>query len=410
MNLTIYRGTNEIGGNCIEISCDKTRILFDFGIPLSAMDDKETNIIKYTPKIDGLYKDSESKFQAVFLSHAHPDHYGLLQTIHPNIPIYVTQVTYEILKNIAPLTTKNLGTENLKIISLPITIGNFVITPYTIDHSINGACAYEINCNNKTIVYTGDLRFHGRCRFNTLNFQKKLKTKSVDYLIMEGTSLNRTEQKQVKEDDLIDKFTEEFKNPNKLNIVCLSSLNFDRLITVFKATLKTKKVLVIDPYTYYILDIYHNKYPNIPYNSDKIKVYFVKNSITDALAEKNILFKYKKKKISIEEIIKEPSKYVIKGNYGINDKIFHEMKKEQLNIIFSMWSGYINKSEQLLPYKDIIKHIHTSGHAYVKDLQKFVNCVKPKQIIPIHTENKKEYSNLFNAKITLLDDNETLTI
>jgi len=34
MKLTIYRGTHEIGGNCVEIATDSTRIVVDVGMPL----------------------------------------------------------------------------------------------------------------------------------------------------------------------------------------------------------------------------------------------------------------------------------------------------------------------------------------------------------------------------------------
>ncbi len=34
MNLTIHRGTNEIGGTCIELQSGTSRILLDFGMPL----------------------------------------------------------------------------------------------------------------------------------------------------------------------------------------------------------------------------------------------------------------------------------------------------------------------------------------------------------------------------------------
>ena len=34
MNITIHRGTHEIGGSCVELSSGKSRILLDFGIPL----------------------------------------------------------------------------------------------------------------------------------------------------------------------------------------------------------------------------------------------------------------------------------------------------------------------------------------------------------------------------------------
>ena len=40
MNFRIHRGTDEIGGNCIEISTKKTRVIFDFGMPLVDFDKK----------------------------------------------------------------------------------------------------------------------------------------------------------------------------------------------------------------------------------------------------------------------------------------------------------------------------------------------------------------------------------
>jgi len=35
MTLTIHKGTNEIGGSCIELSTQNTTILFDYGTPLN---------------------------------------------------------------------------------------------------------------------------------------------------------------------------------------------------------------------------------------------------------------------------------------------------------------------------------------------------------------------------------------
>lgn len=75
-----------------------------------------------------------------------------------------------------------------------------------------------------------------------------------------------------------------------------------------------------------------------------------------------------------------------------------------------MWKGYLEKPNYLDEYKDIITHIHTSGHAYIKDLQKFVDRIKPKYIIPIHTESKNKYKDLFNAEIKLVEDCETINL
>lgn len=402
MKLTIYRGTNEIGGSCIELEQDNTRILFDFGIPLEAMDVKGFKIENYKPNI-------KNHYDAVFITHAHPDHYGLLELLDDNTPIYATADTCEILKNITPLTTK-FQTENLNFIPLDETveIGKFKITPHEIDHSIVGACALKISCYGKTILYTGDIRFHGRCAYKNSVLTKCIE--QVDYLIMEGTTINRSNQEKVLEDDLIPLFVKEFEK-DKLSLVIFSPQNLDRFITVYKACLQTKKTLVIDPYTCYILELYKRYHKNIPqYNWDNIRVYFASNSITSNLAESKKLYKYKTKKISIDEIKANKSKYVIKGNHIINEKLFAEFKKEDLNIIFSMWKGYLNKPCSLDDYKDVITHIHTSGHATIKDLQKLVKDIEPKTIIPIHTECKEQYKELFEAPVLEVQDGITLDL
>lgn len=47
MRFIIHRGTKEIGGSCVEIWTDNTRIVIDIGMPLVEKDGSEFDFTKY---------------------------------------------------------------------------------------------------------------------------------------------------------------------------------------------------------------------------------------------------------------------------------------------------------------------------------------------------------------------------
>jgi ribonuclease J len=47
MNFKIHRGTQEIGGSCIEVWTESTRIVLDFGMPLVEKDGSQFNFRNY---------------------------------------------------------------------------------------------------------------------------------------------------------------------------------------------------------------------------------------------------------------------------------------------------------------------------------------------------------------------------
>ena len=401
MQLIIHRGTHEIGGSCVEIKDENTRLLFDFGLPL---DDREN--IKLD--INGLYKNDKPEIDGIFITHSHPDHYGLLSSVNSEIHVYTSKTTANIIQNVSKIKGENNYSDlNLNIIENPVNIGDFTIIPHEVDHSAGGSLAFEIIHSGKKILYTGDLRFHGRTSYLSRNLAK---IKNVDYLIMEGSTLGRPDQKLKTEEDVFDEMTNAFTT-DKLCFVNFSSQNLDRFISVYKACLKTKKSLVIDPYTCFVLGNFKEISKNIPqWNWNNIRVYFGGGKHTKNLAGSGKLFTYKSKKISAEEILSNPGKYVVKTAKAICKKILSRYDISKIEYIYSMWRGYLDNPSYLDILKPQIKHIHTSGHAYIKDLQEFVQKIKPKVIIPIHTEMPQKYSQLYNAEIKILKDGEILNL
>src|SRR5450759_1694243 len=111
MILTIHRGSKKIGGSCVELRSPRgDRILLDVGMPLTQPDGsdwprgtmtrpgEELRREGVLPDIDGLYAGSTPEVSALVLSHAHLDHYGLAHYVHPDIPVYGSRGTIEMLR------------------------------------------------------------------------------------------------------------------------------------------------------------------------------------------------------------------------------------------------------------------------------------------------------------------------
>ncbi len=186
MKVCIHRGTQEIGGTCVEIESAGERVVLDVGLPLDT--DRDVDAKSLLPDVKG-FANPDCTLLAALISHPHQDHYGLAQFLPQEVPVIIGEAAHNILRS-ATLFTPS-GADFEKTIYLKdretIKIGPFEIIPYLVDHSAYDAYSILISANGKRLFYSGDFRAHGR---KAKLFQKMIKNppKNIDVLLMEGTT------------------------------------------------------------------------------------------------------------------------------------------------------------------------------------------------------------------------------
>jgi len=430
MQLIIHRGTKEIGGSCVELKSGKSRIIVDIGMPLvndkkEPFDSKllegkslgELKKLKLLPEIVGLYKDEAKTIDAILISHSHLDHYGFLKYVHPDIPIYMSKGAKQMIKISDVFTPNRIGPINAKTIDKDkkIKIGEFAITPYVVDHSAVDARAFLIEAEGKRLFYSGDFRGHGR---KSILFKDMVNNppKDLDCLLMEGSMLGRDKQLYENEDKVQARIVKILRKSSNITFLFTSSQNIDRLVSAYKACLRTDSVFVIDIYTAFILDNLRKVSTHIPqFNWKNIRIKFFKYH-ADRLSETgygDLLFVYNRSKIDMFEVNREKKKILMLAR---DNSIFPNILKgidnpEGSTVIYSMWEGYLtDKFKQYCAHKGLeIEQVHTSGHATVEDLKAFATALNPKTLIPIHTFEASHYPELFK-NVKILKDKEAFTI
>ena len=388
MKIRILRGTNQIGGRSVIIATKNAKVVIDFG---SELNDNPQKL-----EVGGLTS-GKSDIDAVFFSHNHGDHVGLIDTINNDIPIYMGKTSLELLKMFAERTKerqyklKTLGRVKTFEKEDKITIKDIVVTPYFVDHSAFDAYMFLIEAEGKKILYTGDFRDHG---FIGKGFEPVLQNHvgKVDAVICEGTTLNRDDSKTLTEMELQREIGKVI-NSNKYVFVMCASTNIYRIEGICSA-IKDGKYKLSDKYQSSIINYIKEKYKDLSH------------LYCNSLSEYNENDKDKYEKYGFVMFIRQGKHF---------KKIMDEYKDAK--IIYSMWHGYLDKENgddretlrDFLGNREIIE-LHTSGHATKEAIKKLIDIISPNYVIPIHTESKEKFREIAGDKLLLANDNEDINI
>jgi len=407
MEILVHKGNHEIGGTCIQVTSGPNTILLDVGLPLSAA----------SSQVDV----SQLKVDAVLVSHPHQDHYGLMGRLPQGTPVYIG----ELGKNLIDATNVLLGNErhgnNFQHFKAwePFLIAGFKITPYLADHSAIDAYSFLIEAEGKRIFYSGDLRSHGR-KGKLFEHLVKHPIANIDLMFLEGTMMHRTNDLFPNEASVEQKLVEVIGTQKNISFIISSSQNIDRIVSAYRACKRTGRILVIDIYTAWVLEQVRQVSVHVPSMEwPEIRVYADYSQDKKLKANPDYFGDFRKRlyrhRVKWQDMTTNPSAFLYFGKMSSFRKInAFKAGDGQVNIIYSQWQGYLDGnytdyfgSDRIAAYRKDpavnFVYAHTSGHAPVEDLQRLAAALKPKTLIPIHTEFAGEFSKCFEHVMTLKD-------
>jgi len=421
MQLTIHRGTHEIGGSCVELRTGQTKILIDLGLPLDY--DKQPKAQQ--EEIRARAREWCRDVDAIFISHYHADHYALL-TECAGVPIYMTAGTAAVLRVNSLLNPKTDYLSDIRILERTkeglsfetIDVEGMRITPYTVDHAAFDACAFLIEAEGRRLLYSGDMRTHG-----VKGSLYRYLPKGVDYMLLEGTNLS-VDKCCESEQDICKAMEAQFlAERDKLHCIWCSGQNIDRMVQIYKAALHSGRKLIVDTYVARVLEAVHGVRKTIPSPLHPIKGHdvfrhFVNKNYIKQLARNESSEEAERYRALPQmdacDVGRNPGGYV----WIIRPSLLRFVQKYKflpLVIVTSLWSGYEKEEPEFMAW--IKEHgyanpyIHTSGHADVESLQRIVRTVDPQCLIPIHTAHPERFAEVYpDRNILFLRDDRPMKL
>ncbi len=418
MRYTIHRGGHEIGGMCIEVAAgDGTRVLLDLGMPLiapgggdfpwgtpqrPALELIAEGILTFVPGVFP-HDPAAPGVAAIVLTHSHLDHFGLAHHAHPGIPVYGSQGTVALLEVGRVFFSQARLPGDLRCLPADETLrfGDLSLTAIAVDHSAPDSRALLLEADGERLLYTGDLRAHGRTGFRFENLLDDERVRGLDWLLVEGTTLGSSGGTHGlrSEADVEEKLVElAEEGPGDLLAVIASGQNVDRLVSCYKAARRTGRLLVIDPYQAYVLMQLSPLSPNIPqFTWEAVRVSFAPHQV-ERLKAAGLMELARhmsaQGRVSSDELTQRPGRYLLcaRGSRGVT-RLLEKVGADHVVLAWSMWSGYWRRGKS--PVRTWAERecleahfVHSGGHAWPEDLKRLTSALSARHMVWVHSDSE----------------------
>jgi len=454
MKLSFYGGVNEIGGNKILLEDEDTRIFLDFGMGFTSYAKYFEEYLKprvacgmgdfvemeLVPRLDGIYREDllrllgwkihdEPAVDGIVISHLHLDHSAYVSFLDERIPIYCSEISRRIAKVILEAGTRQINKEIYNFKRRPIInrskppierrfetvgsgriikIGSLEVKPFAVSHSIPGSLAYMVYCPNGIVAYTGDLRLRGPDGDLTAEFCKEAGEERPDILLCEGTRIDSTDSRT--EEDVRRDSNRILSRTKQLIVADYVSRDVTRFKTFYQLAIENGRKLVISKRDAYLLRELDGTGLEIPeIDCEDLHIYIDRKG-TGRYVDSDYYawerpFLDMSNTVNGDFVHKNQSELIVHlGFFDIDELI--DLRPKPGSVYIHSTSEPHNEEQRIdeekldnwLGHFGIPRlHVHASGHANHLDLMRIVGEIKPKKLIPIHTEHPKLFKLLHDS-------------
>ena len=411
--VSLLGGVGEIGGNKILVEDKDATILLDFGMSISQRSrffsdpyvsprrPESLLSLGIIPKVEGVYSwdQSEKKADAIFLSHAHLDHYGYLSMVHRDVPVHCGETTAKLMGAITETKRasfesdyRGLGYKTFRS-GASVKVGSITVKPVHVDHSVPGAYGMVVETSTGTLVYTGDLRAHGRAARLTHDFARAASESEADLLLTEAT--NMVGGSVSSEEEVAAKLRGVIGEAKGLVMASFSGMDTDRLTSFHLAAEATERKLAISMRQAYLLstlegDVHLGSLPKLA--DDSIAIYRRNKQRYEAWEEE---VSKKAEVITSVDLSSHPKRYVVGTTLSDMEGMVGVRPGPGSVYVLSSSEPYNEEMEldmqRLVEWLDFygmpLYHIHVSGHIMPQQLKSLVGTIGASKVAPIHTEH-----------------------
>lgn len=293
---------------------------------------------------------------------------------------------------------------------------------FPVDHSVLGSTAFAIETGAGVVAYTGDLRLHGAYGAVTREFAERLAELRPRVLVTEGTHLG--DLAGGSEGRVHDRALEVVRAARGFVAADFQPRHVERLMTFRDVAREAGRKLAVLVKDAYLLDAMHAIDPNVPtVDADDALVVYVRGKLSATPWERSVLARLSARRVDAREVRAHPEGYVLALSfYELAELV--EIDPPAGGIWIHSTSeafdeeGEVNwrRLKQWLAHFGVrlmgdweraragdAEHagLHASGHVSGAELAELVALIRPRMVVPVHTEHP-EWFRRFEGELEVV--------